>query len=85
MKSDRAGAVTNVDAARMSEVPTVIRSMNDIMRLTPQGANITTAKKDRILFTINFLLYTYLIMRAPHGIPVGPCPGVIRQDECGSP
>lgn len=32
-----------------------------------------------------FLLYTYLIMRAPHGIPVGPCPGVIRQDECGSP
>ena len=40
MKSDRAGAVTNVDAARMSEVPTVSRSMNDIMRLTPQGANI---------------------------------------------
>lgn len=34
MKSDRAGAVTNVDAARMSEVPTVSRSMNDIMRLT---------------------------------------------------
>ena len=40
MKSDRAGAVTNVDAARMSEVPTVSRCMNDIMRLTPQGANI---------------------------------------------
>ena len=40
MKSDRAGAVTNVDAARMSAVPTVSRRMNDIMRLTPQGANI---------------------------------------------
>lgn len=25
---------------RVSEVPTVSRSMNDIMRLTPQGANI---------------------------------------------
>ena len=30
MKSDRAGAVTNVDAARMSEVPTVSRSMRTI-------------------------------------------------------
>lgn len=40
MKSDRAGAVTHVDAAKMAVIPTVSRSMNDIMRLTPQGANI---------------------------------------------
>lgn len=39
MKSDRAGAVTNVNSERMSLVPTVSRSMNDIMRLTPQGGN----------------------------------------------
>lgn len=39
MKSDRAGAVTNISSEKMSLVPTVSRSMNDIMRLTPQGGN----------------------------------------------
>lgn len=41
MKSDRAGAVTNINSERMSLVPTVSRSLNDVMRLTPQGANAT--------------------------------------------
>ena len=41
MKSDRAGAVTNIGSERMSLVPTVSRSLNDVMRLTPQGANTT--------------------------------------------
>lgn len=39
MKSDRAGAITNINSERMAIVPTVSRSMNDIMRLTPQGGN----------------------------------------------
>lgn len=37
MKSDRAGAVTNLSSERMSLVPTVSRSMNDVMRLAPQS------------------------------------------------
>ena len=39
MKSDRSGAVTNVSSEKMSLIPTVSRSMNDILRLTPQGGN----------------------------------------------
>ena len=39
MKSDRAGAITNIGEEQMAMIPTVGRSMNDIMRLTPQGAN----------------------------------------------
>lgn len=39
MKSDRAGAITNIGEAQIAMLPTVSRSMNDVMRLTPQGAN----------------------------------------------
>ncbi len=39
MKSDRAGALTNIDREQMAIIPTISRSMNDIMRLTPQGGN----------------------------------------------
>lgn len=39
MRLDRAGAITSVDAAQISSVPTVSRSMNDILKLTPQGGN----------------------------------------------
>ena len=39
MRTDRAGSVTSVNAAEMSVVPTVSRSLNDIMKLTPTGAN----------------------------------------------
>lgn len=39
MKSNRSGAVTSVNAEKMGMIPTVSRSMNDIMRLTPQGGN----------------------------------------------
>jgi hypothetical protein len=38
MKSNRAGAVTNLSSERISSLPTVSRSMNDIMRLSPQSA-----------------------------------------------
>ncbi len=39
MRTDRAGSVTSVDADQMVKIPTVSRSLNDIMRLTPTGAN----------------------------------------------
>ncbi len=39
MRTDRAGAITSVNAAEIAGVPTVSRSMNDILKLTPQGAN----------------------------------------------
>lgn len=39
MKSDRAGAITNIGEAQIAMLPTVSRSMNDVMRLTPQGSN----------------------------------------------
>lgn len=39
MKSDRAGAITNIDSDRMAALPTISRSINDIIRLTPQGGN----------------------------------------------
>jgi hypothetical protein len=38
MKSDRAGAVTNLSSERISALPTVSRSMNDIMRMSPQSS-----------------------------------------------
>lgn len=41
MKSNRSGAMTNVDAARMAVVPTVSRSLTDMMRLSPQGSSTT--------------------------------------------
>ena len=37
MKSDRAGALTSVNRQSIDAIPTVTRSMNDIMRLAPQS------------------------------------------------
>lgn len=39
MRSERAGAMTNIGREQLAILPTVSRSMNDIMRLTPQGGN----------------------------------------------
>ena len=39
MRSDRSGAVTNVNGEQMAAVPTVGRSMTDIMKLTPQSSS----------------------------------------------
>lgn len=39
MKYDRAGAVTNIKSEQIALTPTVSRSMNDILKLTPQGGN----------------------------------------------
>lgn len=39
MRTDRAGATTTMDVQRIEAVPTVSRSMNDILKLTPQGGN----------------------------------------------
>ncbi len=39
MRSDRSGAVTNLNAAAMSTIPTVGRSMTDIMKMTPQSSS----------------------------------------------
>ncbi|MBQ9231518.1 MAG: TonB-dependent receptor [Prevotella sp.] len=39
MRSDRSGAVTNLNSAAMSVIPTVGRSMTDIMKLTPQSSS----------------------------------------------
>lgn len=41
MKSDRAGAITNINSQQMAAIPTVSRSMNDIMRLSPQSSSTT--------------------------------------------
>lgn len=39
MSTSRAGAVTSVDANKIASIPTVSRSLNDILKLTPQGGN----------------------------------------------
>lgn len=39
MRSDRSGAVTNLNAEAMSNVPTVGRSMTDLAKLTPQSGS----------------------------------------------
>lgn len=39
MRSDRSGAVTNLNAQQMSTVPTVGRTMLDIMKMTPQSSS----------------------------------------------
>ena len=39
MRSDRSGAVTNLNAQAMSVVPTVGRNMADLMKLTPQSSS----------------------------------------------
>ena len=39
MRIDRSGAVTNVNAAEIATIPTVSRSLNDILKMTPQGGN----------------------------------------------
>ena len=41
MKSSRSGAMTNMDAQQMSVVPTVSRSLSDIMKLSPQASSTT--------------------------------------------
>jgi hypothetical protein len=38
MKSDRAGAITSVNKDAINAMPTITRSMNDIMRLSPQSS-----------------------------------------------
>lgn len=40
MRTDRAGATTSINADQIEAVPTVSRSMNDLLKLTPQGANV---------------------------------------------
>lgn len=37
MRSDRAGAITSINREAISATPTITRSMNDIMRLSPQS------------------------------------------------
>ena len=39
MRTDRAGAVTSVNADQMALIPTISRSLNDMLKMTPQGAN----------------------------------------------
>ena len=39
MRSDRSGAVTNLNGAQMAAVPTIGRSMTDIMKMTPQSSS----------------------------------------------
>ena len=39
MRSDRSGAVTNLNATQMAAVPTIGRSMTDIMKMTPQSSS----------------------------------------------
>lgn len=38
MRTDRQGAVTTVNAQSMAVIPTVSRSLNDVMKMTPTGA-----------------------------------------------
>lgn len=40
MKSDRAGAIMNANRDMIAATPTISRSMNDVMRLSPQGADV---------------------------------------------
>ena len=40
MRTDRAGTTTSINADQIEAVPTVSRSMNDLLKLTPQGANV---------------------------------------------
>ena len=40
MRTDRAGATTSINADQIESIPTVSRSMNDLLKLTPQGANV---------------------------------------------
>ncbi|MCR4583911.1 MAG: TonB-dependent receptor, partial [Prevotella sp.] len=39
MRSDRSGAVTNLNTEQMSAIPTVGRSLTDIMKMTPQSCS----------------------------------------------
>ncbi|MBR6852325.1 MAG: TonB-dependent receptor, partial [Prevotella sp.] len=39
MRSDRSGAVTNLNANQMAAVPTIGRSMTDLMKMTPQSSS----------------------------------------------
>ena len=39
MRSDRSGAVTNLNATQMAAVPTIGRTMLDIMKMTPQSSS----------------------------------------------
>ena len=39
MRSDRSGAVTNLNAEAMAAVPTVGRSLTDLMKMTPQSSS----------------------------------------------
>ena len=39
MRSDRSGAVTNLNAVQMSAIPTIGRSMTDLMKMTPQSSS----------------------------------------------
>lgn len=40
MKSDRAGSIMNANRDMISSTPTISRSISDIMRLSPQGADV---------------------------------------------
>ena len=39
MRSDRAGAVTHLNASQMAAVPTIERTMADVMKMTPQSSS----------------------------------------------
>ena len=39
MRSDRSGAVTNMNLEQISSVPSISRSMTDLMRMTPQSSS----------------------------------------------
>ncbi|MBQ8156062.1 MAG: carboxypeptidase regulatory-like domain-containing protein [Prevotella sp.] len=39
MRSDRSGAVTNLNSQQMAAIPTIGRSMTDLMKMTPQSSS----------------------------------------------
>lgn len=39
MRSDRAGATTSVTTRQINEIPTISRSVNDVLKLTPQASS----------------------------------------------
>ena len=43
MRSDRSGAVTNLNADQMAAIPTVGRSMTDLMKMTPHRSTTPSA------------------------------------------
>ena len=75
MRSDRSGAVTNLNANQMAAIPTVGRTILDIMKLTPQSSSASGMAIGGGNYRLSFVTIDGASFNDSFGMEPSPLPG----------